>query len=158
MSRAFVREGDGVADELPERPVSPHPNLVTPRGFRLIEERVRELECDRENARKGADKSLTARIERDLRYWQQRRATAQPVEPGAAQGDVRFGTRVTLRRDDGTLHTFTLVGEDEADPASGSISWMAPVAKALFGHRVGDEVSLPGYRAEVISIETCARS
>ena len=93
MSRAFVKEQDGadVPEDLPERPVSPHPNFVTARGLRLIEAQVRELEQAREQARRGEDKSLLAHVERDLRYWQQRKAGARLTEPEppAVKGALR---------------------------------------------------------------------
>ena len=157
MSRAFVREGDDVPEALPERAISPHPNLVTARGARLIDERVRELEQRREEARRAEDKAAIARAERDLRYWQHRKHTAQVMEPERDPERVGFGTRVTLIDAAGEQRVFTLVGEDEADPAAGLISWVAPVARALLGCAVGDEVSLPGRRAEIAAIEAPPR-
>ena len=77
MSRAFVRNSDGDAAVLPERPISPHPNLVTPRGLKAIEERLRELEAERQTARESGDEAMRARVERDLRYFNARRASAR---------------------------------------------------------------------------------
>jgi len=81
MSRAFVRNSDDEPQSLPERPVSPHPNFVTPRGLAAIEARVRELEAQRQAAREADDALLRARLERDLRYWSARRASARVVGP-----------------------------------------------------------------------------
>lgn len=154
MSRAFVRELDGdVPEVLPERPVSSHPNLVTARGARQIDERIAELERAREAARGGDDALATARVERDLRYWLKRRASAQRVDPEPDPDEVAFGTRVALRDDDGALRCFEIVGEDEAEPSEGRISWVSPVARALAGRCVGDRVALPGRRVTIEAIE-----
>jgi transcription elongation GreA/GreB family factor len=155
MSRAFVRENDGaeVPQDLPERPVSSHPNFVTPRGLQQIEDRIRELEAARQEPKRTEDKDALARIDRELRYWQQRKSSAKVVEPETAPVKARFGVRVTLRYEDGTQRSYTLVGEDEADPARGSISWISPIAQALIGTEVGDEVSLQGQRAEIVALE-----
>ena len=152
MSRAFIRETDDAPDELPERPISAQPNFVTARGLRRIEEQLCALAEARQQARQQDDKARTARIDRDLRYWTQRRATAQVIEPAAATDTVRFGNRVTLRAPDGE-RSFRIVGEDEADPASGLISWTSPVARTLLGRELGDEVALPNRSAEIVAIE-----
>jgi len=155
MSRAFVRENDGaeVPQDLPERPVSSHPNFVTARGLQQIERRIHELEAAREAPKRNEDKDALARVDRDLRYWQQRKATAKLVEPDSAPEKVRFGVRVTLQYEDGAERSFTLVGEDEADPAQGLISWMSPIAQVLIGTSVGDEVALQSQRAEITKLE-----
>jgi transcription elongation GreA/GreB family factor len=155
MSRAFVRENDGaeVPLDLPERPVSAHPNFVTARGLQQIESRIRELEAAREAPKRSEDKDALARVDRELRYWQQRKATAKVVEPDSEPVKVRFGVRVTLQYEDGTQRTFTLVGEDEADPAQGLISWISPIAQALIGTSVGDEVALQSQRVEIMKLE-----
>ena len=155
MSRAFVRENDGaeVPQDVPERPVSSHPNFVTARGLQQIETRIHELAAAREAPKRSEDKDALGRVDRDLRYWQQRKATAKLVEPETEPVKVRFGVRVTLQYEDGTQRSFTLVGEDEADPAQGLISWISPIAQALIGSGVGDEVALPGQRAEITKLE-----
>jgi transcription elongation GreA/GreB family factor len=152
VSRAFVKESDGDdAEALPERAISPHPNLVTTQGLARIEAQIRDLEAER--TRDAADKATRARIDRDLRYWVQRRASARVVEPPAKKDRVRFGMRVTFRFEDGTEHTFRLVGEDEADPAAGLVSYASPVAGALMSQAVGDVVELMGRRAEITAID-----
>jgi transcription elongation GreA/GreB family factor len=153
MSRAFVRESDQEGESLPERLVSSHPNFVTPSGLRQIEARVVGLETARQNARDADDKALLARISRDLRYWNARRATARVVEATPPPDNVRFGSRVSVRFEDGTERTFQLVGEDEANPALGLLSWVAPLAAALVGHGAGDTVDFQGRPVEIISIE-----
>jgi transcription elongation GreA/GreB family factor len=155
MSRAFVRENDGaeVPQDLPERPVSAHPNFVTARGLQQIESRIHELEAAREAPKRSEDKDALARVDRELRYWQQRKATAKVVEPDSEPVKVRFGVRVTLQYEDSTQRTFTLVGEDEADPAQGLISWISPIAQALIGTSVGEEVALQSQRVEITKLE-----
>ena len=155
MSRAFVRENDGgeVPQDVPERPVSSHPNFVTTRGLQQIERHVDELEAAREAPKRSEDKDALARVDRELRYWQQRKASAKLVEPETEPVKARFGVRVTLQYDDGTERSYTLVGEDEAEPAQGLISWISPIAQALIGCGVGDEVTLQGQRAEITKLD-----
>jgi transcription elongation GreA/GreB family factor len=153
MSRAFVREGEGEPEALPERALSPHPNFVTPRGLQLIEARVHELEAQRTAARAADDAAGRARVERDLRYWSARRASARVIEPAASTERVRFGMRVTLELAGGAIQVFRLVGEDEADAGQGLISWVAPLAHALLGRAAGDSVPFQGGEALIVSIE-----
>jgi transcription elongation GreA/GreB family factor len=155
MSRAFVRESDEERGALPERAVSTHPNFVTPRGLAAIEARVQELTAERQAARAQEDAALRARVERDLRYWNARRASARLVEPvaAAAADRVRFGMRVTLLLGNGARQEFRLVGEDEADAAHGLLSWVSPLGQSLLARQAGESVSFQGGEAEIISIE-----
>ncbi len=153
MSRAFVKESDGDADNLPERPLSTHPNFVTARGLSAIEAQVRQLEAQRQAARAADDTALRTRLERELRYWNARRASARLVEPATRAERVRFGTQVTLRLASGASQVFRLVGEDEADAAQGLLSWVSPLAQALLGREVDDEVAFQGAPARIVSIE-----
>ena len=154
MSRAFVRESDqdAAAETLPERIVSPHPNFVTLRGLKQIDEQMRSLEAERQAARSDADTSRLARVARDLRYWSQRRATARMIEPAAQPDIVRFGVEVRLRLQDGSERTFRLVGEDEADPARGLISWVSPLGATLMGHEPGDLLRVLDTNAEIVEL------
>jgi transcription elongation GreA/GreB family factor len=137
MSRAFVRESDQDTESHPERALSTHPNLVTARGLAQLETRVRELEAERSAARGAADNAALARIARDLRYFQARRDSAKEIAAPANPLQVRFGVRVRLQLADGNERSFRLVGEDEADPAAGLISYVSPLAQALLGRGVG---------------------
>jgi len=142
MSRAFVREDTDAPVELPDLPMSSYPNLVTPRGAAMMERKIAEMETELANL-PGDDAIRRPLLKRDLRYWMQRRATARVTQPpasGAAQ--VGFGSRVTLRRAKGAVETLEIVGEDEADPTVGRISWVSPVAKALKGAEAGDVVTV----------------
>ena len=154
MSRAFVRESDSDAlDTLPDRPISPHPNFVTQAGLAKIDSRLRELEAARSAALAASDRAALAGIERDLRYWKQRRSSARIIAPPAAPEIVRFGVTVSLRFDDGTERRYQLVGEDEADPAAGLISWTSPVGSALIGRGAGDVVPVSGRQAEIVAMQ-----
>ncbi|MBF9233531.1 transcription elongation factor GreA [Microvirga alba] len=155
MSRAFVREAEGgeAYEDLPDRPISPHANLVTPEGLTRIDEDVEALRQRLAEAQKTADRAEIARVSRDLRYWSHRKSTAEVVPPPMDTSHVRFGSRVTFERDDGRRQTYRIVGEDEAEPARGSISYVSPLAQALMGKEVGDTVRIAQGEAEIIEIE-----
>ena len=95
-----------------------------------------------------------ARATRDLKYFSARRASAQLAEAAGEDGKARFGARVTVERDDGWRQSFRIVGEDEADPAAGAVSYISPIARAVMGKTVGDVVSVAGAEAEILSVET----
>lgn len=155
MSRAFVKEQDGqdTPEELPEHPISPNPNFVTPHGLVLIDEEIEAARKLLAHAQHETDRAGIARASRDLRYWTQRRSTAQLVEPPKAPAKVAFGTRVTVKRADGRQQVFSIVGEDEADLEKGLIAYTVPIARALLGLEVGEEAELPGGHGEVIALE-----
>ena len=141
MSRAFVKEGDGAGGEpLAELQVSSHRNLVTAEGLAQIEAQVDRLRGELSAARSAEDKAAIPRIQRDLRYWSERQRTAERVPQAAPGGKVRFGSTVELEKADGSRVSYRIVGEDEADPLAGSISWLSPLAQALLEHRAGDRV------------------
>ena len=145
MSQAFVKETDP-ADELPDREISPHPNYVTAEGLAQIEARVAEFQREYAAAQAVSDpgeidRARLARAARELRYWTARRLSAQLVPPGEDDGRVRFGRRVPLIGPDGE-HRYHIVGEDEADPAQGSLSYVSPLARALIGKEEGDRVTI----------------
>jgi transcription elongation GreA/GreB family factor len=154
MSRAFVKEPDGqeAFDELPEKLVSEHRNLVTARGLELIEAEVARLSAEHAAAQASSDRAAIARASRDLRYWAQRRSTAEVMAPPPDAKTVQFGSMVALVRDDGRRQKFRITGEDEADPAKGSISYVSPLAQALIGKSVGDTVAAGTGEAEIVAI------
>lgn len=153
MSRAFVKEQDDAPELLTERPISPNPNFVTSRGLSLIEGEIELLRRKLAHGQHEADKMLIARASRDLRYWSQRRASAQLVESPKSPRVVAFATRVTVTRQDGRTQRFSLVGEDEADPANGLIAYTSPMARALLGRSAGDVVDGPGGEIEITKLE-----
>jgi transcription elongation GreA/GreB family factor len=158
MAVAFTREEDyesGAAD-LPDRPISAHPNLVTAEGLAALDAALAEARLAYAAAQtKGgvsADRTAMARATRDLRYWSARRASAQLTEPQAQAGRVQFGRAVEIEREDGRHQVFRIVGEDEADPAHGSVSYVSPLARSLLGKTLGDVVSVNGAEVEVVAI------
>ena len=154
MSRAFVKETqDAGSAPLPDRPISPHRNLVTRRGLMLIEREIARHEGALGRAAGAADRDAVGRASRELRYWSARHATAEVVEPAPELDRVVFGAAVTLLREDGSELSFRIGGEDEDDPTAGRVAWMAPVAQALLGSQPGEVRQLPTGEVEVISIE-----
>ncbi|MFH1726552.1 MAG: GreA/GreB family elongation factor [Elusimicrobiota bacterium] len=145
MSRAFVKEeGDQYGDELPERPVPPGPNYVTPRGKTLLRERVLDLEAERKRLVSGDVTTAKQRrpVERDLRYFEARLESAIVVDPAKQEpGVVRFGASVKTREPDGNTRAFTIVGHDEADAEAGTVSWSSPLAEAVLGAKPGDKAT-----------------
>ena len=147
MSRAFVKEeNEALTDEaLPERPVSSQPNYVTPAGLEQLRAKVDTLHAEQVRLKRAAedfDRPRLSQVERDLRYFQAKLESAIPVNIAAQPRDeIRFGASVQTEDENGDLHTFTLVGEDEADVAHGKVSWQSPLAVALMGAKVGDTVT-----------------
>lgn len=151
MSRAFTKEDDNV-EELPDRPVSEYPNDVTPAGLARIEAQAETFAALYAQAQAAGDRDAMASASRDLRYWSARRASARLVPLPTDISVVRFGSCVTIARDDGREQTFTIVGEDEAEPAKGTLSHASPLARALIGKSVGDVVPAGQDAAEIIRI------
>ena len=159
MSVAFVKEesAETAAETLlPDRPVSPHPNLVTQAGLEAL---TRQLEEAREAYQAASAiedvnerRRQAAGPLRDLRYFTERVRTAQVMPDPLASEVVAFGSTVTFSREDGRVQTYRIVGEDEADPRAGTISYVSPVARQLMGKRVGDVVSVGGQELELVSI------
>lgn len=154
MSSAFTREqdDDNPREDLPDRPVSPHRNLVTPEGLAQIEANLTRLHGEIDAAQAKDDPHALALAQRDLRYWTARRANAEVVRPIADTSHVRFGHRVVVELDGGERKTFRLVGEDEADPAKGLIPHVAPLALALLGKSIGDGAEVIHHSAKIVEI------
>lgn len=159
MSVAFTKEDSAeTASEtlLPDRPVSPHPNLVTEAGFKALEQQLQQAREAYEAAQKIDDVNERRRQGaiplRDARYLAERVRTAQVMPHPASTDTVAFGSTVTFRRDDGRVQKYRIVGEDEADPKAGSISFVSPVARSLMGKAVGDVVGTPPQELEIVSI------
>lgn len=153
MSRAFVKEVEQQTVNLPDRPVSTHPNLVTAEGLAAIERTLTRFEAANKAAIAKNDRMAIAATQRELRYWTARRSTAKIVDPAADKSKVHFGATVTVRRDDGRAQTFRIVGEDEAEPTRGTLSYVSPLARAVLGGSVGDDVEVPGGSATIIEIK-----
>ncbi|WAC49957.1 transcription elongation factor GreA [Asticcacaulis sp. SL142] len=158
MSVAFTKDEDheAAAANLPDRPISPHPNLVTPQGLSQLEAAFAEAKAAYGAAQASGsineDRTAMARATRDLRYYTARLGSAQRIAPVSHPETVVFGCTVTIAREDGRTQTFRIVGEDEADPAQGSISYVSPLARALLGKSVGDEAQAVGADIEITAI------
>lgn len=154
MSKAFTKEDDqGAEEDLPERPLSPHPNFVTADGMQAIDREVARLQEALAAEQAAEDQYVAARLARDLRYWAARKATAQLVDPPTDSGVVQFGSTVTVLRADGRRQAFRIVGEDEADPARGSVSHASPMGAALLKREEGDVVRVAGADVEIVAVE-----
>ena len=157
---AFTREesAETAAEvELPDRPISPHLNLVTPSGLEALTNAMRESRTAYDAAQRIEDpaerRRAVAVASRDMRYFADRLRTAQLVPQPADFSAVAFGHRVTFKRDDGRRQAFRIVGEDEADPRNGSISYVSPVARALIGRAAGEVVLAGDHEIEILSID-----
>lgn len=159
MAVAFTREEDyeAQAPDLPDRPVSTHANLVTASGLAAIEAELAAARAAYAAAQAeggiSADRTAMARATRDLRYWSSRRASAQLTEPEPEPGKAQFGRTVEIEREDGRTQRFRIVGEDEADPAKGSVSYVSPLARALLGKSVGDVALVNGAEVEIVAVD-----
>ena len=159
MSVAFTKEDSAeTASEtlLPDRPISPHPHLVTQAGLNALElqlqaarealEATTTIEDVNERRRQAEIPS------RDARYFAARVRTAQLMPDPVSTEVVAFGNRVTFSRHDGRVQTYRIVGQDEADPKTGSISFVSPVARSLMGKAVGDVVGTGDHELNIIAI------
>jgi transcription elongation GreA/GreB family factor len=159
LSVAFTKEESAeTASEtlLPDRPVSPHPNLVTAKGLQDLQHQLQGAREAYEAAQRIEDvndrRREAAAPFRDIRYFSERVRTAQVVPEPASSGVVGFGSTVTFNRPDGRVQTYRIVGEDEADPKAGSISFASPVAKSLLGKSVGDVAGSGSHELEIVAI------
>ena len=159
MSVAFTKEESAETaseTQLPDRPISPHPNLVTQEGLKALEQQLQEARDAYEAAQKTEDTNERRRLSavplRDIRYLVERVRTAQVIPEPTALDVVAFGSTVTFSRGDGRVQKYRIVGEDEADPKTGSISFASPVARSLMGKSVGDVVGSGSQEVEIIAI------
>ena len=148
MSRAFVKENDleHAGIDIPERPLSYEPNYVTPNGLKLLYTQIEALEIEREQLKQKNDdpiiKQKIAMIERDMRYYAARIESAILTAPSEEDhSTVLFGAKVTVEDDEGKLSAYEIVGEDEADIHQGKVSYLSPLAEALIGGELNDEVT-----------------
>tara|TARA_B100001175_G_C19307828_1_gene541464 strand:- start:34 stop:540 length:507 start_codon:yes stop_codon:yes gene_type:complete len=146
MSRAFVKEDDleHAGIDIPERPISPVANYVTPFGYIELEKKIIELESMRLRYIDSEDVNLIQkkmRVERDLRYFANRLNSAILIDPDKQPKDmVLFSAKVDVLTESGENLTFEIVGEDESDIHKNKISYTSPLAKSLIGHLINEEV------------------
>ena len=165
MSKAFTKESDDAEDDAdvgaPSIPAGTK-NYVTPAGYaRLRAELLNLLDVERPKvvdivswAAKNGDRSENGdylygkkrlrEIDRRIRFLTKRLDIAEVVDPSVHHGadQVFFGASVHYVNSRDEERTVTIKGVDEADSAAGEISWIAPMARALLGARVGDEVKV----------------
>ena len=146
MSRAFVNEDAGNdRPDLPELPVPPGPNIVTPRGLAAVQARIAQRQADLAALKARSDrldKLPEAAAERDLRWLEARLKAAVVIDPATHDlSEVAFGLSVTVADEDGRETTYEIVGEDEADAPRHRIAPNSPLARALIGAQVGDLVT-----------------
>ena len=148
MSRAFIKENDleHAGIDIPERPISDEPNYVTPNGLKLLNEQIDALEVERGILKNKKDdpiaKQKIAIIERDMRYYAARIESAILTTPKEEDHSiVLFGAIVTVEDEESNLSVYEIVGEDEADIHQGKVSYLSPLAEALIGSKLGDEVT-----------------
>ena len=141
---------------LPDREISPHPNLVTEAGLKALEQQLQAARDAYEATNAIEDVNERRRQAaiplRDARYFAERVRSAQVMPEPVSTDIVAFGSTVTFERDDGRLQTYRIVGEDEADPKAGSISFVSPVARGLMGKTVGDVVGVGDQELEITAI------
>lgn len=159
LSVAFTKEesAETAAETLlPDRPISPHPNLVTETGLKALQAQLQAAREACEAAQAIDDVNEKRRQSavplRDVRYFAERLRTAQLLPEPASNEAVAFGSTVTFSRADGRVQTYRIVGEDEAEPKAGSISFVSPIAKLLMGKAVGDVVGAGAQEIEILSI------
>ena len=174
MSKAFTKESDdgGSSVVLPPREIELPPgvpNYVTPGGAQRLRDELEKLrDVDRPAAlRRATDTQRTnatvaevstLEIDRRIAAIQASLARAEIVNSaGQDTSRVLFGATVLVHDEEGVAHRYRIVGLDEADVHRGWISWLAPLAKALLGHRVGDSVIVRSPRGEeeleIVSID-----
>jgi transcription elongation GreA/GreB family factor len=125
VSRAFVSEPENEEAEFPDQPISPHRNCVTEAGLAAIDASLSRFDAAHRAARDNGDRGAAGSALREVRYWRARCASAEVVKPSADKSKASFSMTVTLRRDDGREQSFRIVGEDEADPSRGTVSYVA---------------------------------
>jgi transcription elongation GreA/GreB family factor len=159
LSVAFTKEESAETaseTQLPDRPISPHPNLVTEAGLHALELQLRLAREAYEAALRIEDVNERRRQAaiplRDMRYFAARVRTAKAIPDPTSNETVAFGSTVTFNREDGRVQTYRIVGEDEADPKAGSISFVSPVARSMMGKAVGDVVGSGSQELEIVAI------
>ena len=145
MSRGFVKEEDQEeAPVIPPRAALPNgiTNYVTPKGYEALEKEQRDLEAERANIdsdNETEDRRAKAVIDGKLKLLAERRASARIIHPNQQPDDeVRFGAIVKLKNHNANnIQQFQIVGVDEANVKQQKIAFVAPIAKAITGLKVG---------------------
>jgi len=147
VSQAFIKNDADTPEEPVRRHPSGRPNYVTPAGLAMLQAKATELSALRASLLKakkpGEPAGLPLRqAELDLSYYEGQIGRAILVDNrGLADSEARFGASVRVREAGGAEKDYTIVGEDEADPAAGKLNWSAPLAAALIGAKPGSVVN-----------------
>jgi transcription elongation GreA/GreB family factor len=149
MSRAFVNE-DVATEDVADRVISPHPNYVTAAGLTQIEAALDRAREAYGAAQISGNSAELWKASNDLRYWSARRASARVLKPNPSRKSIQFGSTVTILRD-GRKQTFQIVGQDEAQPTKGKISYVSPLARSIMNKQVGDSALLGESEIEIVS-------
>ena len=151
MSRAFVKETENLRQLAgPASLEAPEPG--DERRLRTDRRNRGALHQERAAAQAANDRTALARIARELRYWSSRKSTARVIHAPTESGVVHFGCTVVIAREDGSQQSYRIVGEDEADPSRGTISYTSPLAQALLGKQIGDAACVGRYETEIVEI------
>jgi transcription elongation GreA/GreB family factor len=159
LSVAFTKEDSSETaseTQLPSRPISDAPNLVTENGLRVLNQQLQQAEDAYLFAQKAEDVNERRRLGaiplRDIRYFAERVRTAQLMPMPTSAEKVAFGSTVSFARPDGRIQKYRLVGEDEANPKEGTISFASPVARSLMGKSSGEVVGSGDQQLEILEI------
>ena len=146
MSRAFIKENDleHAGIDIPERPISPETNYVTPNGLKDLQSTLNNLDKERQSFIGNENSNIKQkkmRVERDIRYFSSRLKSAILVDPLNQNKEIiLFSAKVKVLSVNNKKYEFEIVGEDEADIKKNKISYLSPIAKSLIGSRINDEV------------------
>jgi len=142
VSKAFTRESDESGDDEipPTRPSVPPgtTNYITPQGAERLTQRLDNL-LEKRRQSLDAPSSDHRKLDATIRALQQTLSSVVVAQPSSNPEKVVFGTSVRIRHQNGEEETYRIVGVEEADPESGSISWLSPLARALVSRKVGDK-------------------
>jgi transcription elongation GreA/GreB family factor len=125
---------------------------VTEAGLADIEASLDRFEAAHRAAAEQGDREAAAMALREVRYWRARRASAEVVKPSEDKSKASFGLTVTVRRDDGREQSFKIVGEDEADPSRGTVSYLSPLARAVLAHGPGETIMIANSEAVILDV------
>ena len=154
MSRALRQRRCRLQDpNFPDWPISPHRNFLTEPGLaRPLGCLAGRFEAAHRAATDKGDAGAAPAASREVRYWRARRASTEVVKPPVDKSTASFGRTVSLRRVDGREQSFRIVGEDEADPSHGTLSYMSPIARAVPAHGPGETVEMTGGEAVILDV------
>ena len=163
MSKAFTKDGDENGSDVEpevEASVPGGKNYITPAGAEKLRQELKKLRYEErpevtkvvswaagngdrsENGDYLYGKKRLREIDRRMRFLSKRLEAAEIVDPLQVKvAHIQFGATVSLRYEDGSERTYSIVGIDEVDVSRGRISWQSPLARALLKAQEGDVVT-----------------